>query len=411
MLTGTQTPRLLFSIAQEEKKNDEGKDDEENPNEDSEENDPRVKIMKAAIAHVNRMGWTDEALAAGATDVGLPPVSQGMFTRGAAELAEYWMDTGNERLREYLEKNAEEKTDVNNESDFSEDLDPDVDKAASKELVISALFYRLEHTVPFLRSWPQAMALGLHPENVTTTVQKLSEIPDLICYYAGGKSYDDVWFTRRNAVGAIYAAAELYMLTDYSEGYEDTKAFIRRRVDDSLNVEQLLSKESNSLSAAATGVESILTAAASMVLPIATQLVKNVPTTMQESASSVANEIRNTAEKIAAAAGHQSLEDALKAADKSFRDGNSNIGIHHETPAGTDSPLENLTPVKLPDGLSLFGLVSMNAADAVEMVESNNEDFRVIVWPAEDAFESIREDKVVRLLINKNDIVVDVWRN
>mmetsp|Transcript_6257 Transcript_6257/g.7609 ORF Transcript_6257/g.7609 Transcript_6257/m.7609 type:complete len:369 (+) Transcript_6257:109-1215(+) len=314
---------------------------------------PRTRILEAALSHVNRVGWTEDALAAGAADTGLPPASQGMFERGAAELAEYWMDKGNCNLEEYLKET----------------------ETFGKDLVVEAIFYRLEHTIPYIRSWPQAMALGLHPGNITTTVQRLAAIPDLICFYAGDKSYDDIWFTRRNAVGAIYAAAELYMLTDYSEGYEDTKAFIRRRVDDSLLIEKGLTGNSATVSAAATGVDSILTAAASMLGPLATQLVGTV-----------------------SGSGSHNREPG------SFDD------VNNETEdSQQDEPIE-LTPVSLPDGLSLFGLVSMNSKDAVELVKAHNPGFEVIVWPAEESFESIKKENVVRLLSNSNDIIIDVTR-
>ena len=87
--------------------------------------------------------------------------------------------------------------------------------------------------------------------------------------------------------------------------------------------------------------------------------------------------------------------------------------------------------VNLPDGFSLFGLVSMKADEAVKMLKENNEGIEVIVvscsvcreapllekaltlfqWPAEDSFTPVKKDKVVRLLVNKDDLVVDVWRN
>ena len=142
--------------------------------------------------------------------------------------------------------------------------------------------------------------------------------------------------------------------------------------------------------------------------------------------SNVANEVRSAAERFAAATGNNAFEETFRSsgnASSGHSDGNSGSNQNSES----DMPLESLTTVKLPDGLSLFGLVSMHAKQAVDLIETHNKDFKVIVvsvhcylvpaddntlmqWPAEDSFESIREDKVVRLLVNKNDIVVDVWR-
>lgn len=56
------------------------------------------------------------------------------------------------------------------------------------------------------------MALGLYPENVTTTLKLLNEIPDIICFHAGRESvdkgdltenfvgpdgYENEWYSRR----------------------------------------------------------------------------------------------------------------------------------------------------------------------------------------------------------------------
>jgi len=138
----------------------------------------------------------------------LRPVAHGLFSRGAAELAEYWMKVGNDNLEDFLEK----------------------DTLKGEELVSAAIFVRLQHNIPHLRSWPQAMAYGLLPDNVSNTLQKLHELVDLICTKADKSEESTHWAERHTLVGTIYAASELYMLTDYSEGYIDTKNFIDSRL-------------------------------------------------------------------------------------------------------------------------------------------------------------------------------------
>lgn len=84
-------------------------------NDDSSEGkiDPRMNLLRGSLKHVNRKGWTVDALVAAAHDLSLPPVVHGMFPRGAAEIAEYWMRRGNENLQEHLmEKLAQNKSAV-----------------------------------------------------------------------------------------------------------------------------------------------------------------------------------------------------------------------------------------------------------------------------------------------------------
>ena len=49
---------------------------------------------------------------------------------------------------------------------------------------------RLELEVPYKKVWPQAMALGAQPQNVTSTLKQLHAISDEIWFQAGDKSID-----------------------------------------------------------------------------------------------------------------------------------------------------------------------------------------------------------------------------
>jgi len=71
-----------------------------------------------------------------------------------------------------------------------------------------------------------------------------------------------------------------------------------------------------------------------------------------------------------------------------------------------------LEPVKLPSGMSLFGLLSMKADEAKGMIKRNNPDFEVVVTNASDETSEPRfERKLVRLLVDDDAIVVDVLRS
>lgn len=59
--------------------------------EDAMYEDPRTAILEAALKHVARDGWSQEALAAGAQDLGYPSVTQGLFKNGAIDLVHYFM--------------------------------------------------------------------------------------------------------------------------------------------------------------------------------------------------------------------------------------------------------------------------------------------------------------------------------
>jgi hypothetical protein len=83
---------------------------------------------------------------------------------------------------------------------------------------------------------------------------------------------------------------------------------------------------------------------------------------------------------------------------------------HTAVAQGTPNDELVLERVVLPDGQSLFGLLSMDVSEASAMVRESNPGFTVIEWPAKDEFEVLQEARVVRLMFNKNNVVVDVSR-
>jgi ubiquinone biosynthesis protein COQ9 len=55
---------------------------------------------------------------------------------------------------------------------------------------------------------------------------------DDVWYLAGDVSVDPSWYTKRASLSAIYVSAELFMTDDRSPGFEETKAFLRRRFEE-----------------------------------------------------------------------------------------------------------------------------------------------------------------------------------
>lgn len=140
-----------------------------------------------------------------------------MFPRGAIELVDYFMDKSNDNLRETLIANTEK-----------------LQFMSVADRLKFGVRTRLELIAPVLSTWPQAMALGALPPNAPTTFQKLAKMSDEIWYFAGDKSTDASWYTKRALLTGIYASTELFLLSDHSPGFEDTWAFLDRRIDESI---------------------------------------------------------------------------------------------------------------------------------------------------------------------------------
>jgi len=80
--------------------------------------------------------------------------------------------------------------------------------------------------------WQEALALIALPSNIPTSLSELASLSDEIWFLAGDTSMDTAWYTKRASLSTIYAATELFMTTDQSNDYADTKEFLDRRFKD-----------------------------------------------------------------------------------------------------------------------------------------------------------------------------------
>lgn len=83
---------------------------------------------------------------------------------------------------------------------------------------------------------PEALALMSLFGNIRPSLHELHLLTDEIWYLAGDVSVDSSWYTKRASLGAVYAASEVFMTTDKSEGFSDTREFLERRFEDSRTV-------------------------------------------------------------------------------------------------------------------------------------------------------------------------------
>ncbi|KAK0714318.1 COQ9-domain-containing protein, partial [Apiosordaria backusii] len=95
---------------------------------------------------------------------------------------------------------------------------------------------RLKQNEPIIQHWQQALAVMAQPSHVPTAVKELAMLADEVYYLAGDKSVDPSWYTKRGALSGIYVAAELFMTTDKSEGFQETRRFLRRRLQEAEEV-------------------------------------------------------------------------------------------------------------------------------------------------------------------------------
>ena len=96
------------------------------------------------------------------------------------------------------------------------------------------------------------------PENLPYSIKHLADLVDEIWFLAGDNSVDLNWYSKRMLLAGVYSSTELFMTTDKSDGFENTRAFLRRRIKDVGILGKSASDFSNTFSFGASQLQSIL---------------------------------------------------------------------------------------------------------------------------------------------------------
>ncbi|KAJ7997780.1 hypothetical protein DPEC_G00215670 [Dallia pectoralis] len=202
----------------------------------------QARILDAALDFVPIHGWTVEAISAGAETLGLSAASSGMFDNGAGDLVLHFIAQCNTQLTEQL---AEHQKQIQ------------LGQAEPKKTSVfirDAVETRLRMLTPYIDNWPQAMSILLLPHNIPESLKHLSTLVDDIWYYAGDRSTDLNWYTKRAALTGIYNTTELVMLQDSSEDFQDTWNFLDNRIQDIVNIAGTVKKVASTGEAVAQGL-------------------------------------------------------------------------------------------------------------------------------------------------------------
>ncbi|KRY35004.1 Ubiquitin domain-containing protein UBFD1 [Trichinella spiralis] len=157
-------------------------------------NDFKKSVLQAAMPFVSKYGWSTKAVAAGLEKLNLSAAAANIFESPSAELVL-----------------AEQPNEL---------------------FLQMALEARLEMLKPYRRLWAEALQQLISPTKAAEALTLTFSMCDDILYYMGDHSLDFSWYTKRTSLLILYNSAELYMLQDYSDDISDTKAFLKRRLDD-----------------------------------------------------------------------------------------------------------------------------------------------------------------------------------
>ncbi|XP_057544422.1 uncharacterized protein LOC130823709 [Amaranthus tricolor] len=182
----------------------------------------QTRVLHASLHHVNRLGWSEAAMMAGARDIGISPSIVGSFPRKEAALVEFFMDGCLDRLIDIIES------------------DMDLKNLITSHRISKLVRIRLEMQAPYISRWPEALSIQALPTNVPTSFKQRAALVDEIWHAAGDDGSALDWYVKRTVLGGIYSTTEVYMLTDKSPDFRDTWAFLDARVRDAFDLKKTL---------------------------------------------------------------------------------------------------------------------------------------------------------------------------
>lgn len=182
--------------------------------------DLATELLDAALMHVPFDGWSDTAFHAAIQDTGITPaVAKGLFPRGAIDLAAAYHRRGDDAMVSALEAQA-------------------LSEMRFRDRVALAVRLRLE-AVEDKEAVRRGVTLFALPMHAAEGAKLIWGTADRIWTALGDTSDDINWYTKRVTLSGVYSSTVLYWLGDDSLDNQATWAFLDRRIDDVMKVEQV----------------------------------------------------------------------------------------------------------------------------------------------------------------------------
>lgn len=173
----------------------------------------RNRLLEAALLHIPFDGWSRRALLQGASDIGIDAATaKRLFPRGGDDLLTH-LDIWADRL-------------------LVERIDQtELDKMRVRERIAKLVRTRLQILAPHREAIRRAVAARLLPTNTLTAGTALWRSVDLMWAMAGDRATDASYYTKRTLLLAVWTTTFFRWLEDHSVGYQESWAFLERRID------------------------------------------------------------------------------------------------------------------------------------------------------------------------------------
>ena len=180
----------------------------------------RAALAPLLPAHAAFDGWTEEALAMAAEELGVPPGRARLaFPGGAIEMVDAWFDWIDKAMLVAFppERIAQMKI---------------------RERIRDLILFRFETMRPHREALRRALAVLAMPQNLAAAARLAWRSADRIWRLAGDTATDFNHYSKRAILVGVYGSTTLVFLDDNDEDLAETRAFLGRRIDDVMRFEK-----------------------------------------------------------------------------------------------------------------------------------------------------------------------------
>ena len=185
----------------------------------------RIALAPAIADSAIFDGWTETALLAAAEMEGVDPAlarlafkAQGRQTSAMA-MVSAWIDSIDEAMARDLPQEVLEGRKI-------------------REKIRDLVLYRLDAVAGQEEALRRAMAVGALPQNARAAMRGAWKSADVMWRLAGDTATDYNHYTKRAILSSVYGSTLLVWLDDETDGKEETKAFLDRRIDNVMQFEK-----------------------------------------------------------------------------------------------------------------------------------------------------------------------------
>jgi ubiquinone biosynthesis protein COQ9 len=182
----------------------------------------KEELLEKILTHVPFEGWSQDVLDQAAEDV-FQEASYGwrLFPKGPLEAIQFWSESLDKEMLVKL---------------------PSPDDLRVREKVALAVKTRLQLLVLHREAARKTLKYLAFPAYAGQATRLLYQTVNEIWYYAGDKSTDYNFYTKRALLGWVYSSTFIYWLRDNSDDFEKTWTFLERRIEEVLTLPQLPKK-------------------------------------------------------------------------------------------------------------------------------------------------------------------------